>query len=175
VEPGVLSFVIPKIFEIGGDAEIAAAHELKSRIHRCLLVVLFNFAKAHGWLRPLQQTAADALGPCKVKERDVAIYTPPEGVLVRRGGREFCSLHRFARLRGRAAGRVAQGSRVGINQTSSAARSWFLLESRKPGASERSTWLRTLWLGLRLIAGSAARSSKPIRASAWRKCPLCPV
>jgi len=83
--------LIRKIFEIGGDAEIAAAHELKSRIHRCLLVVLFNFAKAHGWLRPLQQTAADALGPCKVKERDVAIYTPPEGALVRRGGREFCS------------------------------------------------------------------------------------
>ena len=112
----VVPRLIPKIFEIGGDAEIAAAHELKSRIHRCLLVVLFNFAKAHGWLRPLQQIAADALGPCKVKERDVAIYTPPEGALVRRGGRGFCSLHRFARLRGRAAGRVAQGSRVGINQ-----------------------------------------------------------
>jgi len=87
----VVPRLIPKIFEIGGDAEIAAAHELKSRIHRCLLVVLFNFAKAHGWLRPLQQTAADALGPCKVKERDVAIYTPPEGALVRRGGRGFCS------------------------------------------------------------------------------------
>jgi hypothetical protein len=46
----VVPRLIPKIFEIGGDAEIAAAHELKSRIHRCLLVVLFNFAKAHGWL-----------------------------------------------------------------------------------------------------------------------------
>jgi len=45
----VVPRLIPKIFEIGGDAEIAAAHELKSRIHRCLLVVLFNFAKAHGW------------------------------------------------------------------------------------------------------------------------------
>ena len=171
----VVPRLIPKIFKIGGDAEIAAAHELKSRIHRCLLVVLFNFAKAHGWVAAFTANRRGRLGPCKVKERDVAIYTPPEGALVRRGGRGFCSLRRFARLRGRAAGRVAQGSRVGINQTSSAARSWFLLESRKPGASERSTWLRTLWLGLRLIAGRAARSSKPIRASAWRKCPLCPV
>src|SRR5947209_5584658 len=59
----VVPRLIPKIFEIGGDAEIAAAHELKSRIHRCLLVVLINFAKAHSWLRPLHQTAADALGP----------------------------------------------------------------------------------------------------------------
>ena len=46
--------------------------------HRRLLVVLFNFAKAHGWLRPNEQTAADALGSYKVKERDVEIYTPSE-------------------------------------------------------------------------------------------------
>jgi hypothetical protein len=111
----VVPRLIPKIFEIGGDAEIAAAHELKSRIHRCLLVVLFNFAKAHGWLAFTANRRGRAR-PFKVKERDVAIYTPPEGALVRRGGRGFCSLRRFARLRGRAAGRVAQGSRVGINQ-----------------------------------------------------------
>jgi integrase len=46
--------------------------------HRRLIVVLFNFSKAHGWLRPNEQTAADALGAYKVKERDVVIYTPGE-------------------------------------------------------------------------------------------------
>jgi hypothetical protein len=30
--------------------------------HRRLIVVLFNFAKAHGWLWPNEQTAAGALG-----------------------------------------------------------------------------------------------------------------
>jgi integrase len=46
--------------------------------HRRLIVVLSNFAKAHGWLRPNEATAADALGAYKVKERDVEIYTPSE-------------------------------------------------------------------------------------------------
>ena len=46
--------------------------------HRRLIVVLFNFAKANGWLRPNEATAADALGTYKVKERDVVIYTPSE-------------------------------------------------------------------------------------------------
>jgi len=46
--------------------------------HRRLIVVLFNFAKAHGWLRPNEGTAADALGAYKVKQRDVVIYTPSE-------------------------------------------------------------------------------------------------
>jgi integrase len=46
--------------------------------HRQLIVVLFNFSKANGWLRKNEATAADALGTYKVKERDVAIYTPSE-------------------------------------------------------------------------------------------------
>jgi integrase len=46
--------------------------------HRRLIVVLFNFAKAQGWLRPNEQTAADALGTYKVKERDVVIDTSAE-------------------------------------------------------------------------------------------------
>jgi integrase len=46
--------------------------------HRRLIVVLFNFAKAHGWLRPNEGTAADALGAYKIKDRDVEIYTPWE-------------------------------------------------------------------------------------------------
>jgi integrase len=46
--------------------------------HRRLIIVLFNFAKAQGWLRPNEQTAADALGAYKVKEHDVAIYTPAQ-------------------------------------------------------------------------------------------------
>jgi len=46
--------------------------------HRRLIVVLFNFAKAQGWLRPNEKTAADALGSYKIKERDVVIYTPAE-------------------------------------------------------------------------------------------------
>jgi integrase len=45
---------------------------------RRLLVVLFNFAKRQGWLRPNEETAADALGPYKVKQREVEIYTPSE-------------------------------------------------------------------------------------------------
>jgi integrase len=45
---------------------------------RRLLVVLFNFAKAQGWLRAGEETAADALGTYKVKQRDVEIYTPSE-------------------------------------------------------------------------------------------------
>jgi integrase len=45
---------------------------------RRLLVVLFNFAKAQGWLRVNEETAADALGTYKIKQRDVEIYTPAE-------------------------------------------------------------------------------------------------
>jgi integrase len=45
---------------------------------RRLLVVLFNFASAQGWLRKNEQTAADALGTYKIKQRDVEIYTPAE-------------------------------------------------------------------------------------------------
>ena len=46
---------------------------------RRLLVVLFNFAKkAQGWLRANEETAADALGTYKIKQRDVEIYTPAE-------------------------------------------------------------------------------------------------
>ena len=48
--------------------------------YRRLIVVLFNFAKAQGWLRPNEATAADVkgLGIYKVKERDVEVYTPAE-------------------------------------------------------------------------------------------------
>jgi integrase len=45
---------------------------------RRLLVLLFNFAKAQGWLRKNEETAADALGTYKIKEREVEIYTPAE-------------------------------------------------------------------------------------------------
>jgi len=45
---------------------------------RRMLVVLFNFAKAQGWLRANQETAADALGTYKIKQRDVEIYKPTE-------------------------------------------------------------------------------------------------
>jgi integrase len=45
---------------------------------RRLLVVLFNFAKAQGWLRKNEETAADALGTYKIKQRDVEIYKPTE-------------------------------------------------------------------------------------------------
>jgi integrase len=45
---------------------------------RRLLVVLFNFAKEHGWLRKNEETAADALGIYKIKQREVEIYTPAE-------------------------------------------------------------------------------------------------
>src|SRR5438552_3248172 len=45
---------------------------------RRMLVVLFNFAKAQGWLRPNEGTAADALGTYKIRRRDVEIYTPSE-------------------------------------------------------------------------------------------------
>jgi integrase len=45
---------------------------------RRLLVVLFNFAKAQGWLRKNEETAADALGTYKIQQRDVEIYTPAE-------------------------------------------------------------------------------------------------
>jgi integrase len=45
---------------------------------RRMLVVLFNFAKAQGWLRAKEETAADALGTYKIKWRDVEIYTPAE-------------------------------------------------------------------------------------------------
>jgi integrase len=45
---------------------------------RRLLVVLFNFAKAQGWLRVNQETAANALGTYKIKQREVEIYTPAE-------------------------------------------------------------------------------------------------
>jgi integrase len=47
---------------------------------RRLLVVLFNFAKAQGWLRKNEATAADALGTYKIKQHDVEIYTPAEMV-----------------------------------------------------------------------------------------------
>jgi integrase len=45
---------------------------------RRLLVVLFNFAKRQGWLRKNEETAADALGTYKIKQREVEIYTPAE-------------------------------------------------------------------------------------------------
>ena len=45
---------------------------------RRMLVVLFNFAKAQGWLRANQETAADALGTYKIKRHDVEIYSPSE-------------------------------------------------------------------------------------------------
>jgi integrase len=45
---------------------------------RRLLVTLFNFAKAQGWLRANEETAADALGTYKAKQREVEIYTPAE-------------------------------------------------------------------------------------------------
>jgi hypothetical protein len=45
---------------------------------RRLLVMLFNFAKAQGWLRKNEATAADALGTYKIKQREVEIYTPNE-------------------------------------------------------------------------------------------------
>jgi len=45
---------------------------------RRMLVVLFNFAKAQGWLRTNEETAADALGTYKIKQREVEIYTPAE-------------------------------------------------------------------------------------------------
>jgi integrase len=58
--------------------------------HRRLIIVLFNFAKAQGWLRPNEETAAAALGIYKVKQRDVAIYTPTEiGKLLENADREF--------------------------------------------------------------------------------------
>ena len=43
---------------------------------RRLLVVLFNFAKAQGWLRANEEFAADALGADKIKRREVEIFTP---------------------------------------------------------------------------------------------------
>lgn len=46
--------------------------------HRRMIVVLFNFAKAQGWLAPDAATAADALGAYKVKAKDVEIYAPGE-------------------------------------------------------------------------------------------------
>ena len=45
---------------------------------RRMLVVLFNFAKAQGWLRANEQNAADSLGTYKIKRHDVVIYTPAE-------------------------------------------------------------------------------------------------
>jgi integrase len=45
---------------------------------RRMLVVLFNFAKAQGWLRKNEGTAADALGTYKIKQGEVEIYTPTE-------------------------------------------------------------------------------------------------
>jgi len=45
---------------------------------RRMLVVLFNFAKAQGWLRANEGTAADTLGTYKIKRHDVEIYTPSE-------------------------------------------------------------------------------------------------
>ena len=45
---------------------------------RRTLVVLFNFAQAQGWLRKNEETAADALGTYKIKQREVEIYTPAE-------------------------------------------------------------------------------------------------
>jgi integrase len=45
---------------------------------RRMLVVLFNFAKAQGWLRAKEETAPDALGTYKIKRRDVEIFTPSE-------------------------------------------------------------------------------------------------
>src|SRR5207247_3997116 len=45
---------------------------------RRMLVVLFNCAKAQGWLRKNEETAADALGTYKIKQREVEIYKPAE-------------------------------------------------------------------------------------------------
>src|SRR5581483_187386 len=45
---------------------------------RRMLVVLFNWAKSQGWLRKNEETAADALGTYKIKQREVEIYTPAE-------------------------------------------------------------------------------------------------
>lgn len=45
---------------------------------RRVIVALFNFAKAAGWLPANEATAAGALGVYKVKEKDVTIYSPAE-------------------------------------------------------------------------------------------------
>src|SRR5438552_3280471 len=46
--------------------------------HRRLLVALFNFAKAEGWVHADQKSAAERLGAYKVRDRDVEIFTPAE-------------------------------------------------------------------------------------------------
>jgi integrase len=51
---------------------------LSKENRRRMLVVLFNFAKAQGWLRANEETAADALGTYKIKSREPEIYTPSE-------------------------------------------------------------------------------------------------
>jgi integrase len=57
---------------------------------RRLLVVLFNFVKAQGWLRKNEATAADALAPYKIKQSDVEIYTPAEmSRLLAAAGKDF--------------------------------------------------------------------------------------
>ncbi|PYI85524.1 MAG: hypothetical protein DME54_15050 [Verrucomicrobia bacterium] len=45
---------------------------------RRMLVVLLNFARDNGWLRPNEKTAAEALGTYKVKPREPEIHTPAE-------------------------------------------------------------------------------------------------
>lgn len=58
--------------------------------HRRLIVALFNFAKAQGWLRKAEATPADALGAVKVKAKDVEIYTPAEvAALLAAAGEKF--------------------------------------------------------------------------------------
>ena len=45
---------------------------------RRLIIALFNFAKAQGWLSKSEATVADGLGTYKVKEKDVQVFTPAE-------------------------------------------------------------------------------------------------
>ena len=57
---------------------------------RRLIVALFNFAKAEGWLSKSETTAADGLGAYKVQEKDVQIFTPEEvSALINTADSEF--------------------------------------------------------------------------------------
>ena len=84
---------------------------------RRMLVVLFNFAKAQGWLRANQETAADALGTYKIKQREVEIYTPAEiARLLNAADADFLPYLALDRFRRCAPGRTAQGTFMGRDQ-----------------------------------------------------------
>lgn len=139
--------------------------------HRRLIVGLFSFARAEGWLRPNEETAAQRLGTYKVKPRDVEIFTPAEVArLLAHASEDFLpwvALIAFGGLRNEELHKGLMWESINFDRV---AISSFLSRSRKRSAKGKSSCPKICYNGLPLIGTGAARFSIAIFGSLWLRC-----